>query len=439
MQGECGSDSSNRDDAKVRLKNGACHKCGADRSFTSSRSRLLCKACFAESVEHQFRKGLQAVKPSARHGGGLTPLLVGVSGGLASLALLDLCERLVKQDARKVQFELHAVWVDCLDVVPCQNAAEIRQQMADLIKSSTLFRSFRRIPLCAAFGSSLDPSSAELSVLQVKLERVFSGSKRPEVTWKEDLLDTLVRALLLRAAADGPRRCSRIVTGESMTRCCVRLLAGMARGIGANAASTVATVDPLSFGHMDVMLVRPLVGLTSKELALFLRAIGRGPPPLTVPSFSTMASDKKSSVGLLSETFLLSLQDAHDHTLPTLIKSAQKLEDSVTDAVYSREWANCMGCDPDLKRRILQAPMAAKPNRCSICMLVPPLEEEKKECCDSGCGCDKPRLCRVCQLMTDDMKLNNGSAATDVIVNVLSAREEMRARIADCILTDDDE
>jgi hypothetical protein len=207
----------------------------------------------------------------------------------------------------------------------------------------------------------------------------------------------------------------------------------MSRGIGGNAASSVASVDPLSFGHLDMMLVRPLVGLTSKEIALFVRGIGRF-PTWTIPSFSTMASDKKNSVSLLSESFLLSLQDAHDHTLPTLIKSAQKLEVGVSNALYCREWANCMGCDPQLKKQILQnAAGSQKPNRCSICLLVAP--DADPSCCNSDCDCEKPRLCRVCKLMTDDMSLNNGSAVKDVIVSV---RDEMRARIADCILSDDE-
>jgi hypothetical protein len=225
-----------------RRINGPCDKCGA-KSFSSSRSRLLCKVCFVESVDHQFRKGLQAVKPSARHGGALTKLLVGFSGGFCSMALLDLCEKLVRQDARKVHFELHAVWVDCLDVLPCADAANVRQQIAALIRESSLFKSFQIIPLCAAFSSKLEPAHEETHFLRVlskiglflcvssvfvvvkaKLHRVFSGSRRLEVTWKEDLQNVLVRALLLRAAQG--KNCCRIVIGESMTRCCVNLLTG---------------------------------------------------------------------------------------------------------------------------------------------------------------------------------------------------------------------
>jgi tRNA(Ile)-lysidine synthase TilS/MesJ len=397
----CGESS---ETGKVRLKNGPCDKCG-QRSFTSSRSRLLCKSCFAESVEHQFRKALQVVKPS-RNIHGHTRLLVGFSGGLSSWALLDLCEKLLKQDARKVQFELHAVWVDCLDVLPCSDAAATRAQITDVIASAKLFRSFRRIPLCAAFSPSLDPSDSERVALDAKLVRLFSGSRRAEVTWKEDLMDVLVRAILLRAAQSC--RSSRVVTGESMTRCCVKLLTGMARGIGVNAASTVGCVDPLTFGHLDMMLSRPLVGLTSKEIALYLRAVNR-PILQTVPSFSTLATDKKNSVSLLSATFLLSLQEAHDHTLPTLIRSAQKLEDSSSNTVYCREWAECMGCDPELKKRILQRGETGKVSRCSVCLLVAPLElESDKDCCNDQCDCSKARLCRVCQLLTENMSLNNG-------------------------------
>ena len=422
-------------------KNGPCHKCGTARSFTSSRTRLFCRACYAEAVLHQFKKTLQVVKPARQQAGQLAPILVAFSGGPASSALLACFEQVLRQDARKVQFAVHGVWVDCLDVLPLSpaEAAAIRARMAERMAACP-FRSFRRVPLCAAFApATLEPDERGPSMQQ--LQRVFAGSRRPEVTWKEDLLDVLVRALLLRCAQLTGGGCARLATGETMTRCCIRLLAGMARGIGANAALTVAGVDPVTFGHLNVVLVRPLVGLTAREVALYLRAVGSAPLP-TIPTFSTMACDKRSSLSLLSESFLLTLQNAHDHTLPTLIKSAQKIEPPAAGLMYSREWGNCMGCDAELRKTIAaQQSEPAKSARCAVCLLVPPREAHRSDgCCGdgggSGCDCSggetAPPLCRVCALLVEEMQLANGATARDVVVSV---QDQMRARIAACSST----
>jgi hypothetical protein len=251
-----------------------------------------------------------------------------------------------------------------------------------------------------------------------------------------------VRALLLRCAQ--AVSCSRIATGENMTRCCARLLAGMARGAGASVALTVAGVDAQTFGHLNVMIVRPLVGLTAREVALYARAVDCVALP-TIPSFSTMAGDKRHSLSLLSETFLLTLQNAHDHTLPTLIKSAQKIEPPSEGVVYCREWGNCMGCDAELRKTIAAQKDGTleRAVRCSICLLVPPVAPKSKsddsgECCGSACDCSgnvAPMMCRACALMAEEMQLANGASVRDVVVSV---QDQMRARIADCLLSDDE-
>ncbi len=386
---------------------------------------------------HQFKKTLQTVKPSRHQAGELSPILVACSGGASSWALMSFFEQLLRQDARKMHFAVHGVWVDCLDVLPMGpgDAAAVRAQMAAVMAASP-FGSFRRVPLCAAFSpATLEPDEKGASM--EKLKRVFAGSRRQDVTWKEDLMAVLVRSLLLRCAQRTGGGCSRIATGETMTRCCVKLLAGMSRGLGANAALTVAGVDPVTFGHLNVMLVRPLVGLTAKEIVLYLRAIGR-PLLLPVPAFSTMAGDKRHSVSLLSETFLLSLQSAHDHTLATLIKSAQKIESPVAAGAYCREWANCMGCEPAMRKAVL-AQSEEKRRLCSVCWMVPPLSvvvAPSGGCCGGACDCSASEdMCRVCSLLVEDMAANNNSSAKDIAVPV---RDQVFARIADCLLSDDD-
>jgi hypothetical protein len=229
----CGSKGTEEFPKAPSVKNGNCvnfHKCGATKSFTVSRSRRVCSKCYGDTIDHTFKKGMQLVKPTKRSG--VTPLLVAVSGGPSSTALLALFRQLLDQDARKVHFSVHVVWVDCLDVLPVspEEAQEIREQIKAL---ATGFKSFKRLPLCGAFSrGSLEPE--ESGVCQEKLKKVFEGT-RPMVAWKEDLLAVLIRSLLLRYAQY--IGVNRIVTGENMTRVSVRFFSNMSRGIGVNAAS----------------------------------------------------------------------------------------------------------------------------------------------------------------------------------------------------------
>ena len=439
----CGDQGADEFPQRCPSSNGPCinvAKCGATKSFAESRQRLMCASCFVETVLHQFKKGIQLVKPTKRSS--VTPLVVAFSGGTGSSALLSLFRRLQDQDKRKVHFQCHVVWVDCLDVLPVDNAAVIRSRIPELAAG---FASFKRIPLCAAFSrGSLEPD--EEGMTMVRLKKVFSGSK-PLVSWKESLIEILTRSLLVRYAQSVGAH--RIVTGESMTRVSVNLFGSLSRGVGSNASSLVSGVDSVTFGPLNILWVRPLVSLTLKELGLYLRAKKNDSnlnlEPILIPTFSTLARDKKHSLDLLSETFLLTLQDAHDHTLPTLVRAANKIADS-PDSFHCKEWAHCMGCDPELKKKISNrnsVDSLAKVDRCQMCMMVAPvtLENDSDTCCEAGCGCgdDKsqpPKLCQKCTLLTTEMAAENGSNTADVIV---SYRDEVRAKIAEYLLSDDDE
>lgn len=427
------------------VKNGPCvnvAKCGAEKSFAETRQRRLCRPCFAESVEHAFRKGMQLCKPIRRSQP--VPVVLAYSGGLASTALCHLFAMLEQQDARKVHFAAHVVWVDCLDVLDLspEEKESIRSRVAS---QGARFASFRRFPLCAAFSrGSLEPD--EDGACMKRLLQVFSGN-RPMVSWKEGLLELLTRSIIVRYAQKIGSH--RVILGESMTRVCVNLFGTMARGVGSNSAATVGPVDATSFGDVNVMILRPLVSLTQKEIALYLRSLPSPVPEvISVPTFATLAKDKKHSLNLLSETFLLALQDAHDHTLPTLTRAANKIVPP-DGATYCKEWANCMGCDPDVKKAILagaassNAPSMAE--RCAVCHSVSAvknelLQQEGDECCsdtkkdgDAGCGCKvSVALCRRCQLLTREMETDNGSAAIDVVVPY---RDEVRASIAEYLLS----
>lgn len=185
--------------------------------------------------------------------GGKTSLVVGYSGGFSSAALLTMFEEMMKKDSRTQSFTVSVVWIDCFDILPVEQdvAAHLRQEIE---KVGSSFPEFVRLPLCCAFSPD---SFEERDSCKDLLKQAFTSNPKNKgvvaggFTWKEELLDCLIRSILVRYAQS--KGCHRIVSGESMSRCCVKLFSNMSRGVGINATLVTAGVDPLTFGHRYVL------------------------------------------------------------------------------------------------------------------------------------------------------------------------------------------
>jgi hypothetical protein len=215
---EDATNSCGRDEAgpalSSRTKNGPCSRCDAARSYAVTRQRLLCKPCFISACGLTFNKALQQVK--LRQKRVRTSLIIGFSGGPVSSTLLEFMAQLLRADPRQVMFTVHVAWVDTLDVLPSLANAEpahaIRERIARTC--AELGMPLRVIPL-HTFLSEDGPTG------RTQLARVFSAPPTQQhhpldVTWKEELLDHMVRALLVRFAHESGVK--TIVTGETMTR-----------------------------------------------------------------------------------------------------------------------------------------------------------------------------------------------------------------------------
>jgi hypothetical protein len=115
----------------------------------------------------------------------------------------------------------HVAWVDTLDVLPSIQGAEPPQAIRERIvrNCAELGLPLRIIPL-HTFLSEDEPAG------RAQLARIFATSQPQhqqqqhhhplDVTWKEELIEHMVRTLLVRYAQE--IGVHRIVTGETMTR-----------------------------------------------------------------------------------------------------------------------------------------------------------------------------------------------------------------------------
>lgn len=453
----------------VRLHNGPCVKCQAPRSFAVTRTRRLCKTCFGAACVSSAMYGLNEARVRR---GPPSIVVVGLSGGPSSTALLAFLRHELDARVRGASFTLVVVWVNCVEVMPWVDGAALRARVEEAARGLAL----EEVALHTFFRG---PDAPAL------LQRVFGGAPGGDVTWKEELVDHMVRSLLLRHTLQ--RGARRLLVGDSMMRACIKMVASISRGVGSTAAATVASCDPHTYAQgiwvcvclcvlprisrcnflssENVILVRPLSRMSGAEVALGYRALfGRNVSP--VPSFSHplvtgTAQSARSSARSLAETFLNRLECGHAQSLHVLVGTAHKLQ---SPGAYAPEWLLCQGCDPKLRRKGNSTPPppaveSAHRRRCLLCRLV--VEEAKEEphsagaACGQGqcgggqcggCGCEPrvPFLCAACAKVTAHVVAASGvtlAQLCDGDSNALrpSCRAQQRERIADCLLSDDEE
>lgn len=462
--------------SRVGVTNGPCMRCATPKSYTLSRQRLLCRPCFVEAAQHHFRKTLHPVRPIDRKK--RSPVVVAVSGGLHSVSMARLMEQcFFEQDPRKSRHECHMAWVDCSDVLP--GSQDHKQHVQSLIMGedeSTKkkgWASVSRIPLYRSLhpllsACPLADDSEEARVLQRRLIDLFSSGSRNtapsrSLTWRRLLL----RCLIMRLLVDHCSRlqCHILALGSNMDVLSVHLFSMLARGVGRSAAPQSAACDPWTLSARDIIVVRPMAAMTASEVALYARAVGllqagqrSWPMDLTHGKTAPMVGGGVvvDDVWGLTEDFLVSLQTQHDHTMPTLMKTASKMD--VSHLKMALEWSKCAGCDAGAKATIAkQGPIEDVP--CALCFAV--LVEKKSskggKSCDNGkteCGCneggggcgdtnkgpllDAQDLCRSCQLMLEEIEGANGTKP-QMLFSLPDNRTKMRERIADCLLSDDEQ
>ncbi|XP_051565199.1 cytoplasmic tRNA 2-thiolation protein 2 isoform X2 [Myxocyprinus asiaticus] len=256
--------------------NRKCMKCKEETASLIIRvSDAFCRSCFKEYFIHKFRAMLgknRVIFPQEK-------VLLAVSGGAASCAMLSQVQEGLSQDApKKLRFVPGIIYID--EGGACGQSSEERQRSVAQLKSiftETGFPYFI-VPLELVFSlptSVLVPLSSDpdqsnpsyklavdqyikqdlaeeaaagaVSQLSIQdsvyspehklaLERLFASLKT--LTAKEDMLQTLRQHLILHTARVNGY--SKVMMGESCSRLAVKLLSKIALGRGAALASDTA-------------------------------------------------------------------------------------------------------------------------------------------------------------------------------------------------------
>ncbi|KAH3773045.1 hypothetical protein DPMN_174394 [Dreissena polymorpha] len=318
--------------------------------------------CFQVYVTHKFRAAIGKTK-LVRDG---EKVLVGISGGPSSCALLHLIQEGLSQRAhKKLRFKPGLIFIDEGQVVGqsleehkvtltrihsllrqsgfpyhlCQladsldlervktlNACQSNHSAVNKINQSAMDINTCSNPVEGDKGdveiSGQDENCCDLIEMNREAEKLFAaqlGSIR-SISGKEDFVRALRHRLLLEFARQ--HGYSKVMLGNTGSQLAVRLLTDISTGRGMQAALETAFADRR---NTDMMFLRPLRDFSSKEIAMYnnLHRL----ECVFIPSLTTMG-DVGASIEHLTEAFVTGLQAEYPSTVSNIMRTGEKLDSS---------------------------------------------------------------------------------------------------------------
>ncbi|CAI9737464.1 tRNA 2-thiolation 2-A-like [Octopus vulgaris] len=257
-----------QNDGSVRL----CVKCQENEAkFVIRQNDPFCRDCFLTHVTHKFRSNIGKSKLIRDR----DCILLAYSGGPSSSALLHLVkDGLELSKFKKLRFIPEIVYID--------EGAALGQSWAQRQEILIQIKEFCERMGMPYYITSLEqvfcpPENSKIKLklykngqgellqdteLEEKLVNLIRNTKSS--TFKEQLIRHLRNDLLDRIARLTGNKMIMVGTGEN--RLAILMLADIAQGRGAHISLNVGFSDDR---NDDILTVRPLKNLTSKEVAMY--------------------------------------------------------------------------------------------------------------------------------------------------------------------------
>ncbi|KAI8884913.1 hypothetical protein K501DRAFT_216726 [Backusella circina FSU 941] len=442
-----------------------CCKCKSEQSTVLIRFAPYCQKCFLYVFVGKYRSILLRLKPIERVRG---KVLLACSGGPSSMALVNLTNDFIQpvpEHKKKIQLVPSAVicHIDestlfgnnhTLSEQLGQNMREKYQQFPyvshrleevfgkDFMKDPE----FNKVLLSATNGVentkyehmvNIDDKSSALSPAE-QLVELFKNIKN--ATAKEDLLWHLKMAMLVQVAKR--EGCVYIFMGDSSTRQAIKMISLTSKGRGYSLALDIGVENQKSF--KDVGIMRPMKDMLTKEIGFYNHFVGINQYVITTENYSTKMPGK-SSIGRLTEEFIVGLERDFPSTVSTVCRTTTKLNPA-SDMDTGKSCAIClMPIQPGINEWRKHITVTN----------VPEGNNNKQEGCDScnsasGCcgGKDKAnidlnsQLCYSCQVNLKDYNEKSIELLAPYVAEKVydqSRDERLRDQIKDFLIEDDDE
>lgn len=442
------------------LWSSTCQKCGEQHPVIQilQIKHAYCKNCFVTHVNHKFRSTLgksKMMRPS-------DVVLAAFSGSLKSHAMLHLLHTgLSEKSHKRFLFKVQFIYVDegaVLGLSLPERTANLRAiaKLAEQYGFSGHFTSLaclynangpRCFPLNKNSTLTIDNS------LEQDLQLLFQNISN--LTAKEDLLKQLRKQLLLLAAKE--LCCGKVFMAPTSTDLAVQILTDVSIGRGSHMHHDVTFCD---VRDKDVKIMRPLLDLSSKEVAFY--SVYHKLDNVFIPSLCTKtASD--SSIHNLSKQFVMDLMENFPSTVSTVFRTGEKLGSTSSPNNSEEEENFCVLCQDRLQVNLASCTSAQATQFSRLISSLGPLGFDSKTlssvsgsksgcensldhgCCssvaNSHCHCnsnqDKPHLsdimefcCYGCRLILHDVKTLSG--IPERILEQVQRRKSLNS-MRDCI------
>lgn len=318
-----------------------CARCRQSNVKILVRNEHLCQDCFVKYVVTKVNKRLESNKLRAAFKDAPKSLLLPISFGPSSLALLHILDQQLqyqKTHTGRCSFKIHVLFIDMSVAFRLNEYTELWRSLKERFSS----HAYTIAQLEDIFGFD-DPDLLGSALHRNEDASDHSISKRkrledflaalPSATSRADMIGVL-RSRLVKAIAED-RSCDSIIYGDSTTRLAERTLTETAKGRGG--ALPWLTADGQS--PHGVKVVYPMRDLLRKEIIAYTAMID---PPLTPlileakPGTTVSASSKDTTIEELMGQYFASVEENYPSIVANVVRTSSRLAAPSADTTEGR-------------------------------------------------------------------------------------------------------
>jgi cytoplasmic tRNA 2-thiolation protein 2 len=318
-----------------------CRRCQETQVAISIRSEPVCKACFSKYVQTKIVKRMETFRVKNSEPGKEPTLLLPLSFGPSSTALLYVVSRHLKGQIEKTGrtgFKLHVLHVEMPDEPPSETILEE-------IKKRYPEHTYSTIPLSSItehdhlIPSALRQQTTTSENPTERLTTLLSSLSSP--TSRSDATSIFLRKLLIHHAL--ATSCSALLLSSTTTRLAELVLSETAKGRGFSLPWHVSDgASPLG-----IPIYYPLRELLSKEVSAFVDFVEPSMDGIVVrkDEGKPAAAMKNSTIDGLTRQYFAGVEVDFPSIVANVVRTTSKLQARALSDVET----HCELCDMPLE------------------------------------------------------------------------------------------
>jgi cytoplasmic tRNA 2-thiolation protein 2 len=303
------------------VDNALCRRCQENEVVIAIRTEPVCKNCFSKYVQTKIVKRMETFRVKNSEPGKERTLLLPLSFGPSSTALLYVVSRHLKGQIEKTGrtgFKLHVLHVQLPGELASEDMMEqVKQRYPELTYSTIALSSITDHEALIPSEFQQTPSTAQTP--DEKLASILSAL--PTATSRVDAINIFLRKLLVHQARS--MDCGAILFADSTTRLAERVLAETAKGRGFSLPWVVSDGES-PFG---IPIYYPLRELLGKEVAAFVDFIEPSMASVVVRSDNKpAASMKNTTIDDLTRQYFAGVEVDFPSIVANVVRTTSKLQ-----------------------------------------------------------------------------------------------------------------